>query len=148
MSTEAFQFLQLADLRLELPCGGLSEVPDAFRETLLDAPFRAFERAIELGIEQQVDFVVLSGQTCDVQRSGPRAALFLEQQLQRLTDKNIPLYWAASPRDPVWTKASTSTGPRTFASSLARTLKPSSSSATACRSHGSLAARVKRARGT
>ena len=37
MSTEAFQFLQLADLRLELPCGGLSEVPDAFRETLLDA---------------------------------------------------------------------------------------------------------------
>jgi len=102
MSNEAFQFLQLADLRLELPCGGLSEVPDAFRETLLDAPFRAFERTIELGIEQQVDFVVLSGQTCDVLRSGPRAALFLEQQLQRLTDKNIPLYWAAGPRDPVW----------------------------------------------
>ncbi|MGC4004752.1 MAG: AAA family ATPase [Pirellulales bacterium] len=33
------------------------------------------------------------------------AALFLEQQFERLSEKNIPLYWAAGPRDPVWDEA-------------------------------------------
>ncbi len=122
MNQEAFQFLQLTDLRLELPCGGLSEVPDQLREVLIDAPYRATERIIELAIDQRVDFVLLSGNTCDVQRAGPRAALFLEQQFERLNEKNIPIYWAAGPRDPIGTKGSMSLGPRTCASFLVRML--------------------------
>lgn len=105
MSHEAFEFLQLADLRLEQPCGGMTEIPESLRELLLDAPYRAATKAVDLALEHGVEFVLLSGQTADLHRAGPRAALFLEQQFERLAEKQIPVYWAAGPRDPVWDDA-------------------------------------------
>ncbi|MDX1963839.1 MAG: hypothetical protein SFX18_11835 [Pirellulales bacterium] len=102
MSQSAVEFMQLSELRLDQPCGGLVEVPDLLRETLLDAPYRAASRAFDLALEQEVDFVLLSGHTADLQRAGPRAAIFLEQQFTRLAEKQIPVYWAAGPKDPAW----------------------------------------------
>jgi DNA repair exonuclease SbcCD nuclease subunit len=105
MSHESFEFLQIADLRLDQPCGGMTEVPESLRDLLLDAPYLAAEKAFDLAIENGVDFVLLSGHTADLRTSGPRAALFLEQQFERLSQKQIPIYWAAGPQDPVWDDA-------------------------------------------
>jgi DNA repair exonuclease SbcCD nuclease subunit len=100
MSGEAFRFLHAADFHLERPMEGLTAVPEHLRDILVDAPFEAVDQVIDTALVEEVDFVVLSGDILDCRAAGPRAMAFLVNQLNRLAERNIPVFWAGGEADP------------------------------------------------
>jgi DNA repair exonuclease SbcCD nuclease subunit len=93
------RFLHAADLHLERPPGGLAEIPDHLRTALVDAPYRAAARVFDAAVKQQVDFVVLAGDVVDPLSASPRAIVFLGEQLQKLADHGIRVFWAGGRGD-------------------------------------------------
>lgn len=100
MSQRPFRFIHASDLHLERPPSGLAEIPDHLRQTLLEAPYLAAERLFEIALSEQVDFVALSGDVVHLEGAGPRALKFLDEQFQRLADRDIQVYWAGGNVDP------------------------------------------------
>lgn len=99
MSQRMFRFVHACDLQLEQAPRGLAEVPDHLRELLLESPYWAAERVFEAALAEQVDFVVLAGGVTNYALAGPRGAQFLLDQFQRLSERNIRVYWAGGPDD-------------------------------------------------
>src|SRR6185295_1398767 len=94
-----FRFIHASDLHLERPPGGLSDVPDHLRLALVEAPYRAAERAFDAAIKERVDFVALAGDVIDPTVAGPRGLVFLAEQFRKLADKSIIVYWAGGRGD-------------------------------------------------
>ena len=88
------RLLHASDLHLEQPIYGLAEVPEHLRELLIDAPFQAAEQVFETALAEDVDAVLLAGDVLDVDRAGPPAIMLLLEQMARLGDRGIPVYWA------------------------------------------------------
>lgn len=99
MQADAFRFVHAADLHLEQPLYGLDEIPDAWRDRLIDAPTASARRVFDTAIEQSADFIVLAGDVIDAQSAGPRAIGFLIEQFERLAEQNIAVYWAGGQVD-------------------------------------------------
>lgn len=100
MSNWPFRFIHAGNFHLEQPIYGLAEVPDHLRETFLAAHFRAAQRVFDAALAEEVDFVVLSGDLVQSQRSSPRSLVFLVRQFERLAERNIAVYWAGGSVDP------------------------------------------------
>ena len=100
MPQRPFRFLHAADFRLEEPLSGLAEVPDELRDLLVEAPLLAARQAFDTALSEEVDFVVLAGALADLQQAGPQVLLFFAEQLGRLAEKGIAVYWAGGPGDP------------------------------------------------
>jgi hypothetical protein len=88
------RLLHASDFHLEQPIYGLSEVSEALRELLIDAPYRAAEQLFETALAEDVDAVLLAGDVLNVDRAGPPAIMLLLEQFARLGDRGIPVYWA------------------------------------------------------
>ncbi len=100
ISGRPFRFLHASDFHLERPLFGLTAAPEHLREVLIEAPFRAACRVFDEALAREVDFVVLSGDILDVQATGPRGPLFLVEQLERLAQRDVQVYWAGGTVDP------------------------------------------------
>ncbi|MCA9262759.1 MAG: metallophosphoesterase [Planctomycetales bacterium] len=99
MSERRFRFIHAADLHLEQPLHGVDFVPEHLRDLFLDAPFHAAQAVFDHAVEEHVDFVVLSGDVLDPRAGGPRAVSFLFNQLTRLQQKKIDVYWCGGTID-------------------------------------------------
>jgi DNA repair protein SbcD/Mre11 len=97
--SEAFRFLQVGDLHLEQPLQGVAEVPDDWRHLFVDAPLQAARKVFETAVKEQVDFVLLTGDSLDPPRAGPRAISFLLDQFQLLHERGIAVYWVGGTVD-------------------------------------------------
>ncbi|MGA2034275.1 MAG: DNA repair exonuclease [Thermoguttaceae bacterium] len=100
MPHRPFRFLHASDFHLEMPLGGLAEVPDHLREPLVDSPLRAARRVFDAALAEEVEFLVLSGDILHPQRAGLQGPLFLVEQFSRLAAAGIAVYWAGGPIDP------------------------------------------------
>jgi DNA repair exonuclease SbcCD nuclease subunit len=87
-------------LHLEQPLAGLDEIADHLRDRLVDAPLTAARSVFDAAIGEQVDFVVLAGDVFDPAKAGPRGLWFLVEQLERLAERKIMVYWAGGDVDP------------------------------------------------
>jgi DNA repair exonuclease SbcCD nuclease subunit len=92
--TQPLRLVHASDLHLELPIFGLAEVPDHLRELLIEAPYHAAEQVFETALAEDVDAVLLAGDVLHVDRAGPPAVVLLLDQLARLNERKIPVYWA------------------------------------------------------
>ena len=99
MSLQQVRFLHSSDWRLEVPIGGVVEVPSALRDPFLDAPYQAAERVVQAAIDEQVDFLLLSGNTLSIETACPYSFEFLLRQFQRLADQGINVYWLGGQLD-------------------------------------------------
>lgn len=99
MSTHSFRFLHAGSFHLHQTLGGISDAPEHMIEMLVNAPFAAAENVFQAAISEEVDFVLLAGDILDPTRAGPRAVSFLRQQFERLGERGIHVYWAASESD-------------------------------------------------
>jgi DNA repair exonuclease SbcCD nuclease subunit len=99
VSTQPVRVLHAADLRVDQPVGGLTKAPEHLRDLLIDAPYRAAEQVFETAIRQDVAMVVLSGNVMDLVTPTARALAFLRDQLQRLSDHGIEVFWAGGTHD-------------------------------------------------
>ncbi len=104
MSADTFRFLHAADLHLEQPVFGLSEVPDHLSDLLIDAPFQAAERVFEAATAENVDFLLLAGDIVNHKTASPRAIDFLLRHFRRLDEHKVQVYWCSgrSDRPDLW----------------------------------------------
>jgi len=72
---KAFSFIHTADLHLDSPFKGISEVSEEISLELTGATFKAFNKIIDLCIEKQVDFLLITGDIYDGADRSLRAQL-------------------------------------------------------------------------
>lgn len=97
----SFRMLHAADLHLDSPFRGLSDVPRQIREVIRHSTFRALERLVELAISEHVDLVVFAGDVYDVEDRSIRAQLKFHQAVERLAEAGIRVFIAHGNHDPL-----------------------------------------------
>lgn len=109
MSNWPFRFVHASDFHLETPPQGLAEVPGHLRELFIEAPYWAAERVFETVLAEEAELLVLAGDILHPPHTGPRGPLFMAEQLGRLAERGIPVYWAGGRVDPpeAWPSAVT-----------------------------------------
>jgi len=95
------KFVHAADLHLDSPFVGLSEVDPEMRQLLREATFKAFNNVIDLCLNEGVDFLLLAGDVYDSKDRSLRAQLRLREGLKRLSDAGIRTYLSHGNHDPL-----------------------------------------------
>jgi DNA repair exonuclease SbcCD nuclease subunit len=86
------RFIHAADIHLDSPLRGLEAYPGAPAERLRIATRQAFDRVVDLCLEERVDFLIVAGDLFDTEVKDFHAALAAAVQLRRLDQANIPVY--------------------------------------------------------
>lgn len=86
------RFIHAADIHLDSPLRGLEAYPGAPAERLRIATRQAFDRVVDLCLEERVDFLIVAGDLFDTEVKDFHAALAAATQLRRLDQANIPVY--------------------------------------------------------
>ncbi len=95
------KFIHTADLHLDTPFRSLRTLNGELAERLKDATVRSFERIITLCLEEQVDFLLVSGDIFDSESKSLAAQLRFVRGLQKLSDHGIPTYFICGNHDPL-----------------------------------------------
>ncbi|WP_150266712.1 metallophosphoesterase family protein [Paenibacillus tepidiphilus] len=98
---EAFRFLHAADLHLDSRFAGLSALPQPIRSCLRESTFAALGRLVRVAVEQEVDFVVISGDVYDVSDASLQGQLRFQEALQELSGRGIAVYIIHGNHDPL-----------------------------------------------
>ena len=83
------KFIHFADAHLDSPFRGLSFLPSEEFNQIYQAADQSLTNIVDLALKENVDLVLIAGDTFDSSTPSPRAQLFFAQQIKRLTDKNI-----------------------------------------------------------
>ncbi|TMW73399.1 metallophosphoesterase family protein [Alteribacter natronophilus] len=87
-----FRFLHTADLHLDSPLKGLEKYDGAPVEALRGATREALENLVELAVQENVSFVLISGDIYDGDWKDYNTGLFFSAQMNRLSKAGIPVY--------------------------------------------------------
>ena len=101
VSGRKISFVHCADLHLDSPFSGLSDISPSLGAFLRKATFRAFENAVTFALKKGADFFVVSGDVYDSENRSVRAQVFFLEQLRRLSGGGIPSFIAAGNHDPL-----------------------------------------------
>jgi DNA repair exonuclease SbcCD nuclease subunit len=96
---QPLRFIHASDLHLERTIEGVTECPAHWEQRMLDISKRAAERLFQECIEEEIDFLVLSGNVLNANVASPGIFLFLLEQFERLKKAGIPVYWAGGEFD-------------------------------------------------
>ncbi|AVK99731.1 DNA repair exonuclease [Pediococcus inopinatus] len=86
------KFIHAADIHLDSPFRGLRKAPDQIWEKIHNSTYAAFINMVNTAIEENVDFVLIVGDLYDRVQHSIQADLFMNEQLERLNQKQIPVY--------------------------------------------------------
>lgn len=86
------RFIHAADIHLDSPLRGLEAYPGAPADRLRIATRQAFDRVVDLCLEERVDFLIVAGDLFDTEVKDFHAALAAAAQLRRLDQAHIPVY--------------------------------------------------------
>ncbi|SDW55823.1 DNA repair exonuclease [Paenibacillus sp. CF384] len=97
----SFRFIHAADLHVDSPFRGLTEVPPHVREGLGSSTFQAVRHLVEAALREAVDFVVISGDLYDMADRSLRAQLSLQREWQKLHAQGVRLFVIHGNHDPL-----------------------------------------------
>lgn len=83
------KFIHFADAHLDSPFRGLSFLPSEEFNHIYQAADQSLKRIVDLALKENVDLVLIAGDTFDSNTPSPRAQLFFAKQIKRLTDQKI-----------------------------------------------------------
>ncbi|MEJ6348654.1 DNA repair exonuclease [Holzapfeliella sp. He02] len=86
------KFLHIADAHLDSPFKGLSYLPKQLWQSVYDSTYLAFETAVDQAIAEQVDFVLVVGDTFDGPHPSLHAQKFVADQFERLNQVDITVF--------------------------------------------------------
>ncbi|MBQ7029445.1 MAG: metallophosphoesterase, partial [Thermoguttaceae bacterium] len=86
------KFIHAADLHLDSPMRGLGTTDPEIAETIRDASRKAFERLIDVALEENVAFVVVAGDLFDGDWDDLATGLWTIRQLRRLEARRVPVF--------------------------------------------------------
>jgi len=95
------RFVHCADLHLDTPFRGLSDVAPEVGEALNKATFQSWDNIVDLAIREQVDFIVIAGDVYDSSDRTLRAQFRFRDGLKRLAERGIPSFVAFGNHDPL-----------------------------------------------
>lgn len=98
---KAFSFIHAADLHLDSPFKGISEVSEEIGSELTESTFRAFRKIVDVCLEKPVDFLLIAGDIYDGADKSLRAQLRFRQGLKRLAEAGISVYIVHGNHDPL-----------------------------------------------
>ncbi len=84
-----FRFVHTADIHLDSPLRSLALRDGDLAELIGGATRQAFERTIDLCLDERVDALMIAGDLYDGDQTSMKTALFLAAQLQRLDEAGI-----------------------------------------------------------
>ncbi len=93
------RLLHASDFHLGDSFSGLTDISPEIRKRLLAAPYRAVSRITQAAIDAKVDLVALSGNLLDPRTCGARAIAFLWEQIERMAEAKIPVFWCLGQAD-------------------------------------------------
>lgn len=88
----SLKFIHCADLHLDSPMRGLGTTDPEIAATIRDASRRAFERLIDVALEENVAFVVVAGDLFDGDWDDLATGLWTIRELRRLEKRRIPVF--------------------------------------------------------
>ncbi|MDQ0874200.1 exonuclease SbcD [Paenibacillus sp. V4I3] len=94
------RFMHAADLHLDSPFKGMSALPERVRERIRESTFEALKELVALAIQEQVDFVLISGDVYDLSDRSLRAQIRFQKALEQLEEQGIPTYIIHGNHDP------------------------------------------------
>lgn len=100
MALEPFRFLHAANLYLDHQLRDVGPLPDAFRDIVERATLLAWDRIVDAAIARQVDFVLLAGNAFDAADHSLTGQVALVQGLERLGERDIPVFIVPGVADP------------------------------------------------
>ncbi len=95
-----FRFLHAADLHLDSPFRGMSELPGAVRDILKESTFSSLKRLVQTAISEKVDFVVISGDIYDLSDRSLRAQIRFQRAMEQLAERGIRVFAIHGNHDP------------------------------------------------
>lgn len=87
-----FRFVHAADIHLDSPLRGLSGQEGDNAKRIRKATREAFENLVTLSLEENADFMILSGDLYDGDWKDYQTGLFFIAQMGRMASKNIPVF--------------------------------------------------------
>ena len=101
------KFVHAADLHLDRPFSGLRDVDEQVGNALRDATLAAYDRVINLCLNEKVDFALFAGDLFDSQDRSLRAQVRFVRGLATLADAGIPAFVVHGNHDPwsEWSEA-------------------------------------------
>lgn len=96
-----FSFIHTADLHLDSPFKGISEMNEEISKELTEATFNTFNNIIDACIDKQVDFLLIAGDIYDGADRSLRAQLRVRDGLNRLSKAGIDVYITHGNHDPL-----------------------------------------------
>ncbi len=95
------RFIHTADLHLDTPFKGLTSWNRDLADKLKDATFKSFRKIIDLCLEENADFLIISGDIFESDNKPLAAELEFNSELKRITDNEIPVYFVCGNHDPL-----------------------------------------------
>lgn len=89
---DSLTFLHAADLHLDSPFKGITDIPEQVFQTMRESTFKAFDSLIETAIHKEVDFVLLVGDLFDENKQSLKAQLHLRDGFLRLREESIDVF--------------------------------------------------------
>lgn len=95
------KFIHAADLHIESPYRGISNMNSELGERLIKLGFKAFDNLVETCIKNKIDFLLIAGDSFDSANVSLSAQYRFIRGLQKLDEKNIPVYIVCGNHDPL-----------------------------------------------
>jgi len=102
-----FRFVHAADLHLDSPFAGLSQLDPEIASLCREATFDAFKNIVQLCLDRNVDFLLIAGDVYDSATRSLRAQLAFRMGLEQLDEAGIQSYVVHGNHDPVGDWSST-----------------------------------------
>lgn len=92
MRRRKMKFLHAADLHLDRSFEGLTTVPEYFEKQLMTANQTMLQNIVDVAVNNNVDFVLLAGDTFHQNRPTLKTQRFFFQEMARLDEAGIPVF--------------------------------------------------------
>ncbi len=96
-----FKFIHVADLHIESPYKGVAKMNKALSEALVDHGIKSYEALIQSALENEVDFLLIAGDSFDSQSGSLSAQYRFVRGLEKLSKADIPVYIICGNHDPL-----------------------------------------------
>lgn len=89
---DMIRFIHTADLHLDSPFKGLKQLHPHLYEEIYQSTFRSFHSIVTQAVEQQVDFLLISGDIYDEENQSVKAQAYFRDEMGRLKAAGIPVF--------------------------------------------------------
>ncbi|RLL45001.1 DNA repair exonuclease [Oceanobacillus piezotolerans] len=90
--TKQISFIHAADLHLDSPFKGLTDLPEDLFHKVRESTFLALDRLVKAAIDKKVDFVLMVGDLFDNEKQSLKAQIYLRRAFEELKQHRINVY--------------------------------------------------------